>query len=196
MKPSQPSDSTTNIGHRLVPLRRELLSHAYRLTGSTSQAEDVVQDTIERVLRFPDHFNQGTNLRAWTHQILLNVVRTMGRRGRREGLALQRLKLDPCSWDIVQRSDRKDVVERELSPGTQRAIQALPSTFQKTVWLIDVEGISYRDAAVQLGVPIGTVMSRLHRGRRQLAAALVDTVVNTLPRPQKRDAMHELVQAA
>jgi RNA polymerase sigma-70 factor (ECF subfamily) len=157
----------------LVALRRELQAHALRLTRSQTQAEDLVQDTVERALRFEDRFERGTNLRAWAHQILVNVFISRCRRGRREGRALDALSSDPCAWT----SHRTEALGySELSRSTRRAIEELPLPFRSTIELIDVQELSYKAAADRLGVPIGTVMSRLHRGRRLLADALRDGI--------------------
>jgi RNA polymerase sigma-70 factor (ECF subfamily) len=166
------NQNTNDMGQRLVGLRRELFTHALRLTRSMTQAEDLVQDTVERALRFEDRFEQGTNLRAWAHQILANLFISRCRRQRREGRALAVLSSDPCAWTT---SDGDRVTEVGLSRSTQRAIDELPQPFQGTLVLIDIEELSYKAAAERLGVPIGTVMSRLHRGRRLLAEALRDT---------------------
>jgi RNA polymerase sigma-70 factor (ECF subfamily) len=152
----------------LIGMRRELFSHAFRLTRSPAAAEDLVQDTVERVLRFESHFERGTNLRAWVHQVMANLFFSRCRSQRRETRALQVLSTDPCAWT---RSAPQDVVP-DLSHATRKAIGSLPTPFQDTVVLVDLMDYSYRAAADHLGVPLGTVMSRLHRGRRLLADAL------------------------
>jgi RNA polymerase sigma-70 factor (ECF subfamily) len=156
------------LSQELVKMRRELFAHAFRLTKSPSLAEDLVQDTVERALRFEDHFERGTNLRAWVHQIMANVFFSRCRQRRRETRALQVLTTDPCAWT----HSTPDPVMPDLSQATRRAIDSLPSQFQTTVVLVDLMDYSYRAAADRLGVPLGTVMSRLHRGRRLLADAL------------------------
>jgi RNA polymerase sigma-70 factor (ECF subfamily) len=162
-------NDTQDMGRQLVGLRRELFSHAVRLTRDVVQAEDLMQDTVERALRFEDRFEQGTNLRAWTHQILANLFITRCRRSRREGRALAVLSSDPCSWTA---SRPASPAYQELSRSTRRAIDQLPQPFRSTVLLIDIEELSYKAAADRMGIPVGTVMSRLHRGRRLLADAL------------------------
>ena len=165
--------SAQDLAGGLIALRRELHSHALRLTRSQTQAEDLVQDTVERALRFEDRFERGTNLRAWAHQILVNVFISRCRRNRREGRALEALSSDPCAWT----SHRTEAIGySELSRSTRRAIDQLPLPFRNTVELIDVQELSYKAAADRLGVPVGTVMSRLHRGRRLLADVLRDGV--------------------
>ncbi len=152
-------------------MHRELFTHALRLAHNEALAEDLVQDTVERALRFEDRFERGTNLRAWAHQILLNVYISKCRRRRREGKALQMLSTDPCAWTASQPAASP---WNGLSRSTWRAIQSLPQPFRATIVLVDVHELSYKAAADELGVPLGTVMSRLHRARRLLASALAE----------------------
>jgi RNA polymerase sigma-70 factor, ECF subfamily len=154
----------------LIGMRRELFTHALRLTKSQSLAEDLVQDTIERAIRFEYRFERGTNLRAWVHQILANLFYSRCRQQRRESRAIACLNTDPCAW--TAREPSADAPVADLSQATRRALGALPSQFQSTVVMVDLMDMSYRAAADRLGVPLGTVMSRLHRGRRLLADAL------------------------
>jgi RNA polymerase sigma-70 factor (ECF subfamily) len=173
---NQPANQTrnprgTSLGGNLVQLQRELYAHALRLARCEILAQDLVQDTVERALRFENRFEPGTNLRAWAHQILSNLFISNCRRQRREVRALDTLTHDPCAWTARTAEPNG---YRDLSQATQRAINQLPSRFRSTLMLVDVQELSYRAAASQLGVPIGTVMSRLHRGRRMLADALRD----------------------
>lgn len=152
----------------LVEMTPELFGRALRLSRTPATAEDLVQDTVERAIRFAGSYEPGTNLRAWVHQILFSVFITRCRRSRRERNALDVLATDPCAWTAPERC--ADV--HALSPGVRRALATLPQTFRDTLVLVDLEEMSYKDAAAQLGVPVGTVMSRLHRGRKLLAGAL------------------------
>lgn len=169
------------IGIRLTPvaaataLEVELPQHltalrlrAQRLTRDEGVAEDLVQDTVERALRFRSSFEPGTNLRAWLHQILFSVFVTRCRRRRRERRALESLTHDPCAW--THRDPSPEM--RALTPRLEGAIERLPAPFASAIRLVDLGDCSYKDAAEVLGVPVGTVMSRLFRGRRLLAAAL------------------------
>jgi len=167
---AKPGLAQNDLTDRLIGMRRELFSHALRLTKSHSLAEDLVQDTVERAIRFEYRFEQGTNLRAWVHHILANLFYSRCRQLRREGRALARLNSDPCAW--TAREPSTDASLHDLSQATRRALHELPSQFQSTVVLVDLMDMSYRAAADRLGVPLGTVMSRLHRGRRLLADAL------------------------
>ena len=168
--PSPRSSSRSDELRRgLVALRPELLGRATRLTRSSTLAEDLVQDTVERALKFEAHYLEGTNVRAWVHQILFSVFITRCRRLRRERKALGWLSTDPCAWAL---GDDAAPIMQQVSPGVRRALDRLPTSFRRVVELVDLEDMAYRDAAEALGVPVGTVMSRLHRGRKLLAAEL------------------------
>jgi RNA polymerase sigma-70 factor (ECF subfamily) len=154
----------------LVELVPELRARAIRLCGDRTAADDVVQDAIERALRFADQYERGTNLRAWAFQILFSVFVTRWRRRRRERNALDNLARDPCAWTVQTGFVAPDAGPGSLTPSTRRKLDALPEGFRAVVVMVDLEQRSYRDAARELGVPVGTVMSRLHRGRKLLAA--------------------------
>jgi RNA polymerase sigma-70 factor (ECF subfamily) len=155
----------------LVALVPELRSHALRLTSDPAAADDVVQDTLERALRFAAQYERGTNLRAWAHQILFSVFVTRYRRWRREKTALRSLAGDPCAWTSPEPLARPDR-DVPLTGATRARLDALPAGYRHVIELVDLEQRSYREAAKHLGVPVGTVMSRLHRGRRLLADGL------------------------
>jgi RNA polymerase sigma-70 factor (ECF subfamily) len=155
----------------LVALLPDLRIRALRLAGDRATADDLVQDTIERALRFAGQYVHGTNLRAWTQQILFSVFVTRYRRSRRERSALRSLSADPCAWTQGESFAAPDA-EVPLTRSTRERLDALPSSFKAVIELVDLEEQSYRDAAEKLGVPVGTVMSRLHRGRRLLAERL------------------------
>jgi RNA polymerase sigma-70 factor (ECF subfamily) len=155
----------------LVALVPELRARALRFTGAPAAADDLVQDTVERALRFADQYERGTNLRAWAHQILFSVFVTRYRRARREKNALRALTGDPCAWTAPTPFATPDQ-EASLTRRTRARLDALPAGYRLVIELVDLEQQSYREAAERLGVPVGTVMSRLHRGRRMLADEL------------------------
>lgn len=168
------------------PLREELATvlpglyaRALKLCLNATEAQDLVQDTVERALRFEASYQPGTNPRAWMQQILFSVFVTRCRRSRRERRALDSLLRDPCEWT---HQDGPPPM-RMLSKGVSGAIDALPERFAQVVRLVDLEERSYKDAANALSVPVGTVMSRLFRGRRLLAAALARPESNELAEP-------------
>jgi len=143
----------------------ELFGRALRLTRSPQLAEDLVQDTVERAIRFEATFHAGTNLKAWMHQILFSVFITRCRRHRREKIAMGVLATDPNAWTAVD-----SVREMPgLTKSTKRALKKLPTVFRRALVLVDLQEMGYKDAAKKLRVPVGTVMSRLHRGRKMLA---------------------------
>lgn len=150
--------------------RASLMAHARRLTKSPADAEDLLQDTAVRALSFAESFEAGSNARAWLHQILQSVFVTRCRRRGRERRGLEALTFDPCTWVHTDALPEMG----ELSPRVEQALMRLPSGFRDAVRLVDVLDLSYKDAARSLEVPLGTVMSRLHRGRRMLATALAD----------------------
>jgi RNA polymerase sigma-70 factor (ECF subfamily) len=156
----------------LVALVPELRARAIHLCGDRATADDVVQDTIERALRFAGQYVRGTNLRAWAFRILYSVFVTRWRRRRRERRAVERLASDPSAWTVPSAFAAPDAGDGALLPSTRRQLDSLPTGFRAVVVLVDLEQRSYRDAARELGVPVGTVMSRLHRGRKLLAAQM------------------------
>jgi len=156
---------------RLSRLLPELRARALRLCKDDATADDLVQDTAERALKFQAQYQQGSNVRAWLHQILFSVFITRCRRQRRERNALSVLGSDPCAWTQPEAFVAPDKAQG-LTKGTSDKLHGLPSTFRQVVVLVDLEDCSYREAAVTLGVPVGTVMSRLHRGRKLLATAM------------------------
>jgi RNA polymerase sigma-70 factor (ECF subfamily) len=131
-------------------------------------AEDLVQDTLERAMRFEGSYQQGSNLRAWANQVLFSVFVTRCRRARREQRAVSTLAVDPCAWTTREPSGPA----MELSPPVRRALESLPAGYRDAVLLIDLHELPYKEAAARLGVPIGTIMSRLSRGRRLLAVTM------------------------
>jgi RNA polymerase sigma-70 factor, ECF subfamily len=155
----------------LEPELPRLRAAARRLCKNHSDACDLVQDTVLRALIYRAQFAEGSNLRAWLLQIQRSVFITHYRRRYRERRALDRLAHDPCAWT---RRDAAPTMSR-LTLNAEVALSGLPETFRHVVELVDLAGYEYRDAAQALDVPVGTVMSRLHRARRVLAQRLIDT---------------------
>jgi len=154
----------------LVRLLPELRGRALRLCNNASTADDLVQDTIERALRFRKQYELGTNLRAWAYQILFSVFVTRYRRSRREKNAMRDLTTDPNAWTRPTRDPLPN--EFGLTRTTRTKLDAMPDTFRSVIELVDLEERTYREAADVLQIPVGTVMSRLHRGRKILAEQL------------------------
>jgi RNA polymerase sigma-70 factor (ECF subfamily) len=166
------ASDTQELRAGLVALIPELRARASRLCGDPSAADDVVQDTIERALRFEGQYQRGTNLRAWAFQILFSVFVTRWRRRRRDRSAVENLAADPCAWTRPVGFTAPDAGWGSMTASTRRKLDALPEGFRAVIVMVDLQERSYREAASQLGVPVGTVMSRLHRGRKLLAAQL------------------------
>jgi len=162
------SGSPGALREQLLACLPGLRARALKLCYDPAEAEDLVQDTVERALRFERTYQPGTNLRAWVQQILFSVFVTRCRRRRRERRALDSLLTDPCAWT---RGDDLPAMNA-LSRRVESAVAALPPQFAAVIRLVDIGEHSYKDAAERLGVPVGTVMSRLFRGRRLLAVAL------------------------
>jgi RNA polymerase sigma-70 factor (ECF subfamily) len=152
----------------LVELVPVLRARALKLCLNPVEAQDLVQDALERALRFEATYQPGTNLRAWAQQILFSVFASRCRRSRRERRALSTLTGDPCAWTTP---DAAPAMSR-LPPKLERLVDQLPPQFAAVITLVDLRECSYKEAAAELGVPIGTVMSRLFRARKLLANTL------------------------
>jgi RNA polymerase sigma-70 factor (ECF subfamily) len=172
-RPAVVARDARELHEGLIALVPELRARALRLCGGEkAAADDVVQDAVERALRFADQYERGTNLRAWAFQILFSVFVTRWRRRRRERAALEMLASDPYAWTVPGGFTAPDRGPGALTASTLRKLEALPEGFRAVLVMVDIEERSYRDAARELGVPVGTVMSRLHRGRKLLAAQM------------------------
>jgi RNA polymerase sigma-70 factor (ECF subfamily) len=147
---------------------------ALRLTRVPADAEDLVQETYLKAFRAADRFQAGTNLRAWLFTILHNTARNRARdRGREpviaDSEAVDRAEGNAFSAGAAAVDTPESLLLRDtLTPDLQAAVNALPDAFRQVVWLRDVEEFSYAEIAEMLSVPIGTVMSRISRGRRML----------------------------
>jgi RNA polymerase sigma-70 factor (ECF subfamily) len=156
---------------------------ARHLAGSRDEAEDLVQETYARAFRSWRSFQPGTNLRAWLLRILTNLNIDRGRRRQRapemqpleEGDYFLYNKLEEAAGDGTSDADR--VVERLSQDDVVSALSAVPHDFRDVLVLVDIGDFSYQDAASILDIPVGTVMSRLHRGRRILKQELAETTV-------------------
>ena len=170
--------SNTVVAHTPAEFRKaltslcpELRGRALRLAKDTTLADDLVQDAVERALKFEAQYHRGTNLRAWAYQILFSVFVTRYRRVRRERNALRNLATDPVAWTHND-AFRGPEEEATLTRTTTEKLGALPQGFREVIEKVDLGDSTYREAADELGLPLGTVMSRLHRGRRMLADAM------------------------
>jgi RNA polymerase sigma-70 factor (ECF subfamily) len=160
-----------------------LYAAALRMTRNPADAADLVQETYLRAYRGYANFEEGTNLRAWLYRILtntyINIYRARQRRPQETDLAdvedlymYRRLPLIETA--VANRSAEDQLVDLIADDEVKQALEDLPENFRIPVLLADVEGFSYREIADMLDIPIGTVMSRLHRGRKAMQKALFD----------------------
>jgi RNA polymerase sigma-70 factor, ECF subfamily len=169
----QPADADA-FGAEILRYLEPLYATALRLTRNRADAEDLVQDTFVKALRFSDRFERGTNLRAWLSTILHNTWRNRLRDTGREAAAVEvdstRLEEAEATADHSQRGETPEqlLIRNTLDADLRTALDELPDIFRQAVWLRDVEEFSYAEIAKMLDVPIGTVMSRISRGRRML----------------------------
>jgi len=168
------------------PFAEEALTHldamygvACKLTRNPTEAEDLVQDAFVKAMRARHQFHAGTNLKAWLFRILTNTFINKYRRGGLERSVLDGPDADPLADGWVSASTMRQLRDPEtlalmplVEQEIQRALDALPAEFRLAVILCDVEEFSYEEIAKIMGCPIGTVMSRLHRGRKLLQRTL------------------------
>jgi RNA polymerase sigma-70 factor (ECF subfamily) len=144
---------------------------AYRLTGNRHDAEDLTQDVFVRVFRSLDSYTPGT-FEGWLHRITTNLFLDGVRRKQR--IRFDALPDDPERVPGKTPSPATEIDERLFDPDVQKALDALAPEFRAAVVLCDIEGLSYEEIAATLNIKLGTVRSRIHRGRAQLRAALTD----------------------
>ncbi len=169
-----------------MPLMDSLYSGALRMTRNPADAEDLVQETYLKAYRGFGGFQEGTNLKAWLYRILtntyINIYRAKQRRpqesdlGEIEDLYLYR-RLGGLEAARSGRSAEDELMDTFSEAEVKEAVEALPENFRMAVLLADVEGFAYKEIAEILDIPIGTVMSRLHRGRKALQKQLFDYAV-------------------
>ena len=183
------SDSRTGSRSARAPdsvddeFTREALSYvdslfgtALRLTRRPADADDLVQDTYLKAFRSASQFQRGTNLKAWLFTILHNTFRNMRRHDGRNPVDVDSEYVEQAPSRAPNEFSPEELLTRAtLDHDLQAALDALPGAFRQAVWLRDVEELTYAEIAGVLGVPIGTVMSRISRGRRALHEQLRDT---------------------
>jgi RNA polymerase sigma-70 factor (ECF subfamily) len=171
--------------HLALPHLDALYGAAYRMTRNPRDAEDLVQETMLRAYRFWDTFQKDSNCKAWLFRILTNTFINTYQKSKRTREVLDAAQAEQRATDgvlvheqaLTQRDPEELLIDRAMSDDVVRALESLPADFRVAVVLCDVEGFSYKEIAEIMECPVGTVMSRLHRGRRLLQKALHDFAV-------------------
>ncbi|HUC57924.1 MAG TPA: sigma-70 family RNA polymerase sigma factor [Streptosporangiaceae bacterium] len=172
-----PDQRRARFEREAIPYMRRLYPAALRLTRNHCDAEDLIQETFAKAYLAFHQFSQGTNLKAWLHRILITTFYSSCRKRERE--PAQILSADAgSSTDIhdrlilYSRSAELEALDNLTDSGVMRALTDLPEVYKTAVYLADVQGYRYSEIADIMGTPLGTVMSRIHRGRQMLKCKL------------------------
>ncbi len=162
-----------------LPYRDQLFKTALRLTRSVEESEDLLQETFLKAFRHYHQFTEGTNLKAWLFRIMKNSFINGYRRNRNRPQMLDFDELRDSGDNSVENTPTRqdpevDLLGRELDHEIRDALMALPHHYRMAVLMVDLQGLSYQEVADTLEVPIGTIMSRLYRGRKKIERALLN----------------------
>jgi RNA polymerase sigma-70 factor (ECF subfamily) len=184
-----------------LPYRTQLYKTALRMARSVEEAEDLLQETFLKAFKYYARFEEGTNLKAWLFRIMKNAYINTYRRNKRlprhvefdelhEGFEESEVAGD--HWNL--RDSEGEVIDSSVDQEVRDALLALPHDYKMAVLLVDLKGYTYQEAAGILAVPVGTVMSRLFRGRKKLERALLSfgRRYNYLTRPPERLRNHDI----
>ena len=170
-----------NFDAEVLPFMDSLYSTAYRMSRNKQDAEDLIQETYLRAYKYYDKFQEGTNFKAWLFKILKNTFINRYRKRQRQPLKNSFDDIEGAfEWKLLESpltargtTPEEDLLEGALDQDVKKALEALPEDYRIAVELADLQGLSYREIADRLQIPLGTVMSRLYRGRRKLEAVLL-----------------------
>jgi len=166
----------------LMPYVDSLYATALRMVSNPQDAEDLVQETYLKAFKYFNKFKPGTNIKAWLFKILKNTFINFYRKRKKTPHHVELVELEDNIENFVISNvqniqeiegDEEDKIFSELDEEVKMALDKLPEEYKKVILLIDIEGKSYKEIAKLLNLPIGTVMSRLYRGRKQLEEALL-----------------------